>query len=207
MSPWSAFNAILEGASGFDGTARPGRGYAHHNFSDREWLMLSTLIRTTRDLAGTITRVGLGLVILPHGLQKAFGWFGGPGLGDTLGFFEQGLGIPSLVTLLVVLTEAAGPALLIAGLLTRLAAAAIAVVMIAAILLVHGQFGFFMNWSGSAAGEGFEYHILAIALALAVVIRGGGALSVDLALTRRSPAPEVLGRLTTGAGDRPSRVA
>ncbi len=45
-----------------------------------------------------------------------------------------------------------------------------------------------MNWSGSQAGEGFEYHILAVGLAVALIIRGGGTLSLDRVLDARTRA-------------------
>jgi len=54
---------------------------------------------------------------------------------------------------------------------------------VVAILTVHMSNGFFMNWFGKQAGEGFEYHLLAIGLAVAVMIGGSGAASIDRALT------------------------
>jgi putative oxidoreductase len=169
--------------------------------------MWKALIRTTNDPAATAMRVALGLVILPHGLQKSLGWFGGPGFGATLGFFDQALGVSAPLTALVVLAEVAGGVGLIVGFLSRVAAASIALVMVGAVSLVHGQFGFFMNWSGTAAGEGFEYHILASVLALAVMIRGSGALSVDCALARRLGELAPAERREVGRHERPSRVA
>jgi len=74
---------------------------------------------------------------------------------------------------------------LLAGVGTRLAAAGIAAIMTGAIVTVHWPHGFFMNWAGSQAGEGFEYHLLAIAIAAALVLTGGGRWSVDRRISER----------------------
>jgi putative oxidoreductase len=160
--------------------------------------MLKALIQTGNDRSATLLRLALGLVILPHGLQKLFGWFGGAGLGGTIGFFEQALSVPAGLTLLVVLAEVAGSLGLLVGLGSRVAAAGIALVMAGAVSLVHGQVGFFMNWNGTAGGEGYEYHILATAIALAVVVKGGGWLSLDRALARRFAEPAAWATLEPG---------
>jgi putative oxidoreductase len=131
-------------------------------------------------------RIILGLVMFPHGAQKFLGWFGGHGAAATIQGFAKGMGIPAALTVLVIAAEFAGSLMLIFGFLTRLAALAVACVMVGAVLLVHSNVGFFMNWSGSQKGEGFEYHLLALGLAIALMIKGGGALSVDRALTSKS---------------------
>jgi putative oxidoreductase len=147
-------------------------------------------VRTTDDWGALVARVSLGIVMPPHGMQKAFGWYGGEGLQATIAGMT-GQGLPTFVPLFVVLAEVAGSAALIAGLLGRLAAASIAVVMLGAVALVHLEHGFFMNWSGEQAGEGFEYHLLALALATVVLIKGSGAWSLDRAIERHreEPAP------------------
>jgi putative oxidoreductase len=150
----------------------------------RETGLLHRLMRTDDDLAALVMRLGLAIVIFPHGAQKALGWFGGPGVGGTLGFLGS-MGVPSWLAALVIVAEFFGSIGLVIGLLGRVAAFGILCDMIGAVLLVHAKTGFFMNWSGKQAGEGFEYHILAIAIALAIMIRGSGAASVDRALTRR----------------------
>jgi putative oxidoreductase len=147
--------------------------------------MLEKLLWTRDDIAPLLMRVLLGLVFFPHGAQKVFGWFGGYGLAGTLDFFTGTLGIPLVFALLVIAAEFLGSIGLILGLLTRLAAFGIGCVMAGAILMVHLPHGFFMNWSGTQAGEGFEYHLLAIALALALMISGGGKGSIDQLLSRR----------------------
>ncbi|MBP9750933.1 MAG: DoxX family protein [Candidatus Peribacteraceae bacterium] len=124
-----------------------------------------------------IARLALGLVMLPHGLQKAFGLFGGPGFEGTMGFLT-GMGIPAAVAALVIIGESVGAVALILGFCTRFCAAALAVIMLGAIILVHGASGFF-------APSGYEYHLLAIGLGLVLVIQGGGAWSLDMLLNKK----------------------
>ena len=69
------------------------------------------------------------------------------------------------------------------GLLGRIAAFGICCNMLVAIITVHWHFGLFANWFGNQKGEGIEYHLLAIAIALAIMIKGSGAFSVDRALS------------------------
>lgn len=130
-------------------------------------------------------RVALAGVILPHGLQKLFGWFGGFGLDATLGWFQSALGVPPAVTALVIAAESVGVIALALGLFSRLTALGVALAMIGAIVMVHAPYGFFMNWGGTNAGEGFEYHLLALALSLPLIVRGGGAYSLDRWLAER----------------------
>lgn len=147
--------------------------------------MIKKLLATRNDLALLVLRLILGGVFFIHGAQKALGWFGGHGLSGTLNFFTQNMGLPLLVAVLVVAAEFLGAIGLIVGFLTRLAAAGIFAVMVGAIAMVHLKYGFFMNWFGAQAGEGIEYHLLAIAIALALVLGGGGMASLDQALSRR----------------------
>ncbi|MFZ0864914.1 MAG: DoxX family protein, partial [Candidatus Sulfotelmatobacter sp.] len=88
------------------------------------------------------------------------------------------------LALLAIAAEFFGGLGLLAGLLSRVAALGIACNMIVAIAMVHAQNGFFMNWFGKQQGEGIEYHLLVLALALTIIIRGGGAFSVDRLLSR-----------------------
>lgn len=147
--------------------------------------MLKRFLRTDNDIAALIMRLTLGVVMLPHGLQKTLGLFGGHGFSGTYGFFTAKMGMPGVVAVLIILAESLGALGLIFGFLTRLGALGIAAVMTGAIVLVHWQNGFFMNWFGNQQGEGFEYHLLALGLAIALMIRGGGALSVDRMLVNR----------------------
>ncbi len=144
--------------------------------------MLTWMLGTDGDWVITIVRIVLGVVFFAHGAQKAFGWFGGAGLQSTVRVFREHLQIPAPLALLSVAAEFLGGLGLIVGLLSRIAAHAIAVVMIVAILAVHRKFGFFMNWYGEKQGHGIEYHILVLALALAVMIKGAGAFSLDQVL-------------------------
>jgi len=147
--------------------------------------MLRKFFVTDKSPAGLILRVVLGCVMFPHGAQKLFGWFGGRGYEATIRGFTGGMHIPEVLAILVVLTESFGAAALVPGFCTRLAALAIAVDMAVAAILVHLKHGFFMNWAGTAKGEGFEYHLLMIAIGLALVIKGGGLWSVDGAIARK----------------------
>ena len=147
--------------------------------------LLARVLGTSADFAPTVARVALGLVMLPHGAQKLLGWFGGYGWSGTMGFLTGQVGLPWLVAALVILIESVGSALLVVGLAGRIRAAGIAAIMVGAVATVHVANGFFMNWAGTQAGEGFEYHLLAIALAVVVMLRGSGALSLDRALTAR----------------------
>ncbi len=152
--------------------------------------MLKTIFKTSGSPVETVLRIALAAVFFPHGAQKVLGWFGGYGLSGTMQFFTAKMGIPPVLAGLAIAAEFLGPIALLLGAFTRVAALAIFVDMAAAVSLVHWKLGFFMNWYGRApAGtEGFEYHILALALAFAVVVRGGGAVSVDRSLAggRRS---------------------
>lgn len=150
--------------------------------------MLHKLIRTDADLATLVLRVMLGVVFFPHGAQKLLGWYGGNGFTGTLGFFTTQMGIPWFFAFLAIVAEFFGALGLITGFLTRVAAFGIACVMAVAMVMVHWSNGFFMNWYGSQQGEGYEYHLLAIGMAVAVMIKGGGAWSIDLFWSRRRGA-------------------
>lgn len=142
----------------------------------------------------TFARVTLGVVILPHGLQKATGAFDGPGFSATMEHLSTDMGVPGLVAFAVIMFESLGALALILGLLSRFVAVGIAGVMLGAVVMVHAQYGFFMNWQGEKAGEGLEYHLLALGLALVVIVSGGGKLALDRAW---------LDQLHSGTGDSP----
>ncbi len=147
--------------------------------------MLRPLFRTENSSILLIARVVAGGVLLPHGLQKTFGLFGGPGWQATLDSFA-GMGIAVPIAVLVILAESLGAVGLIVGFLGRLCALGGLLVMGGAIQMVHWQHGFFMNWQGQQAGEGFEYHLLMMGLLLIVLIGGSGALSVDIGIAGRN---------------------
>jgi putative oxidoreductase len=141
------------------------------------------LLATDKSGVQTLLRVGLGLIMLPHGLQKTIGWFGGYGFEGTMGFFGS-IGIPAFFGFLAIAAESAGAVALIAGVTTRVAALGIAANMLVAGFMHRGN-GILMNWSGQQKGEGFEYHILAIAIAVALIVRGAGSFSLDRLITKR----------------------
>jgi putative oxidoreductase len=147
---------------------------------------LQLLFKTNHSVTSLLVRLTLGIVMFAHGAQLALGWFGGYGYSATMGFFTQQMHIPPLFAFLAIAAEFAGSIGLIVGGLSRVAAFGIAATMVVAILTVHTTNGFFMNWTGAQKGEGFEYHLLAIALALVVMINGAGKWSLD-GLVARSP--------------------
>jgi putative oxidoreductase len=155
---------------------------------------LFALLRTNDSVTPLIARLTLGLVMFPHGAQKALGWFGGYGFSGTMGFFTGQLHIPALFAFLAIAAEFAGSIGLITGFLTRVAAFGIAVNMLVAALMVHIPNGFFVNWAGNQKGEGIEYHILTIGLALVVVLSGAGKWSLDRLLTERLGAQRLPAR-------------
>lgn len=146
---------------------------------------LQLLVKTNGGIPALIARLTLGLVMFPHGAQKMLGWFGGYGFTGTMGFFTGTMHIPAFFALLAILAEFAGSLGLIVGLFGRVGSFGIACNMVVAILTVHVGNGLFMNWSGTQKGEGFEYHLLAIGLALIVMIAGSGAASLDGLISRR----------------------
>jgi putative oxidoreductase len=149
--------------------------------------MLKRLMQTEEDVGMLLVRLALGIVMFPHGAQKLLGWFDGHGFAATM----QGLGqmLPSAIVFLVIVIEFFGALGLILGFLGRVAALGVLAVMLGALFMVHLPHGFFMNWTGQQAGEGFEYHILASAMALAILIKGSGSLSVDRAMSEKNPNP------------------
>jgi putative oxidoreductase len=141
--------------------------------------MISNLFSTDPDWTLTAIRITLGVVFFAHGAQKVLGWFGGAGLQGTLHTMHDYLHLPIPVAFLAVMSEFLGGAGLIVGLLSRVAAIGICITMLSAIVMVHGRNGLFMNWLGDRKGHGIEYHLLAMALAIAIVVRGSGAASLD----------------------------
>jgi putative oxidoreductase len=147
--------------------------------------MFKELLRTDNSPAQLFIRLALGIVMFPHGAQKVLGWFGGPGIAKTLQAFA-GMGFSEWSVAALMVVESLGAALLVFGFLTRLWAIGIGASITICMFLNHVQNGFFMNWSGQQQGEGFEYHLLVIGICLALLIKGGGALSVDRKLSSGS---------------------
>jgi putative oxidoreductase len=142
------------------------------------------LIATSNDWTLTILRLAAGIMIFPHGLQKTFGWFGGAGFSAQMAGFEASH-IPAVFAFLAIMAEFLGGLGLILGALTRIAAFGLAVDMMVGVYLIHWHNGFFMNWNGRQEGEGFEFHILVLAMAIVLMARGGGAASIDRALAKK----------------------
>ncbi len=141
--------------------------------------MIESLTGTHADWIVGIARVVLGIIFFAHGAQKMLGWYGGSGLASSMRTFTEHLHLPSTLAFLVIAGELVSGVGLIVGLFSRIAAVFIALTMVGAIATVHFRFGFFMDWFGSQKGHGIEYHLLAIVLALVVVVKGGGAFSLD----------------------------
>ena len=148
--------------------------------------MIHTIVSTDDSIATVILRLVLGVVFFAEGAQKMLGWFGGSGFAGTMGFFTGTMHIPAPLAFLAICAEFFGGMGLIIGFLTRIAAFGIATNMVVAIATVHRHFGFFMNWNGTQKGEGFEFHLLVLAIAAFLMIRGAGAFSVDHALSTKA---------------------
>ena len=146
--------------------------------------MWKYLLQTDKDITPLCVRIALGVVMLPHGAQKVLGWFGGHGFSQTLQAFYS-MGFPAWSTVMLMIVELLGSLSLIAGFLTRIWAFGFLVSMSICMSISHIQHGFFMNWFGQKAGEGIEYHILVIGIAIGLTIQGGGALSLDRFIKRK----------------------
>jgi putative oxidoreductase len=150
--------------------------------------MIRRIYATDDSAATAILRLVLGIVFFAHGAQKMLGWFGGFGFAGTMGFFTGMMHIPAPLAFLAIAAEFFGGIGLILGFLTRIAAFGIGVNMLVAIMTVHHNFGFFMNWTGTQKGEGFEFHLLVLAMVAFLMIRGGGAFSIDRLLSVSAPS-------------------
>ena len=160
---------------------------------------MQRLLETRPSLQLFVQRAVLALVIWPHGAQKLLGWHGGFGFEASMDFLTNTEHVPAPLALLVVLGESLGALALLLGLFTRVAAFGISAIMLGAIFLVHLPHGFFMNWFGSQAGEGFEFHLLSLALSLPLMVLGGGRFALDEKLLTwfcAARAPRVQAQLT-----------
>lgn len=145
---------------------------------------MKALFATANDYTLALVRLVLGIVFFMHGAQVTLAWFGGYGFHATMHFFTAVLGIPAVFGYLAIVAQFFGGIGLIVGLLSRIAAFGIAMTMLVAVLTVHLHNGFFINWSGTQKGEGFEYHLLAIAICVLIMVKGAGALSLDRLLAK-----------------------
>lgn len=155
--------------------------------------MLRKLLSTPNDPTLTFARIILAVIFFAHGSQKMFGFFGGRGVAGTIAIFEQTMGIPAPLTMLAMIAEVFGAAGLFLGLFSRVAASGVLVVMLVAPFANHLYPNFFMNWQGRQMGEGYEYHLLAIALIVTVLVRGAGAFSIDRVIANsRTAKPAIV---------------
>jgi putative oxidoreductase len=150
--------------------------------------MIRKLVATDDSTATSILRLVLGVVFFAHGAQKMLGWFEGFGFSGTMDFFTKMMHIPAPLAFLAIAAEFFGGIGLILGFLTRVGAFGIGMNMLVAVAMVHRNFGFFMNWTGAQKGEGFEYHLLVLAMAAFLMIKGAGAFSLDRVLTISAPS-------------------
>ncbi|WP_046246360.1 DoxX family protein [Hymenobacter terrenus] len=141
--------------------------------------MFSQLLTIRRDWTGLFLRLALGGAMWPHGAQKLLGWFGGYGFDGTMQFFTGTLHLPWLLGFLVIVIEFFGSLSLLLGWAIRLWAAALAVLVLGIVFTSHWQHGFFMNWFGTQKGEGYEYFLLMLGLAAALMANGSGRYSLD----------------------------
>lgn len=146
---------------------------------------MKRIFKTNESNATAIIRFVLGLVLFPHGAQKMLGWFGGYGFSGTMGFLTGTAGLPWILAFLVIAIEFFGAIALIFGFATRVVAVGIISLFTGIIFTSHLSNGFFMNWSGNLKGEGYEFHLLVIGIAIALLVSGAGKWSVDYALQRK----------------------
>lgn len=147
--------------------------------------MFKALLRTDNNKGSIFLRLALGIVMFPHGAQKVLGWYGGAGAAKTIEIFTTKVGLPVFAVVLLMITELIGSLCLIGGFFTRIFALAIGFAMAVCAYGNHLQHGFFMNWFGKQQGEGFEFHILVIGIALALAVKGGGAFSIDRMISKK----------------------
>jgi putative oxidoreductase len=143
-------------------------------------------VQTDQSYVLLVLRLALAIVIFPHGVQKLLGWFGGPGVDGTMQLFAT-LGVPAGIAVLVIVSDFFGSLALAIGLVGRFAAFGTTMVMLGAMVLVHGEHGFFLNWNGDQAGEGIQFHLFVLAVSLVLMVKGSGAWSVDRLLLRGRP--------------------
>ncbi|MFD2587230.1 DoxX family protein [Croceitalea marina] len=141
--------------------------------------LVKQLLKTNPNIGLSIARLTLGLVIFPHGAQKLLGLFGGYGYSGTMDFLTTQMGLPSIVAFSVIMIEFFGSISLILGFFSRFWAIALVGMFTGIIITTQLEHGFFMNWFGNQEGEGYEYSLLVIGLALSVTVNGSGKWSID----------------------------
>ncbi|MDT0607043.1 DoxX family protein [Croceitalea rosinachiae] len=147
--------------------------------------LFKKLIKTHSNLGFSIARLTLGLVIFPHGAQKLLGLFGGYGYSGTMESLTAQMGLPSIIAFSVIMIEFFGSISLVLGLFSRFWAISLAGMFTGIIITTQLEHGFFMNWYGNQAGEGYEYSLLVIGLALSIVFNGSGKWSIDSLISKK----------------------
>lgn len=147
--------------------------------------LAKTLLTTNPKIGFSIARLTLGLVIFPHGAQKLLGLFGGYGYSATIDFFTTQMGLPGIIAFSIIMIEFFGSISLILGFISRFWALSLAGMFLGIIYTTQLEHGFFINWFGNQAGEGFEYSLLIIGLALSIVINGSGKWSIDKLISKK----------------------
>ena len=146
---------------------------------------MKKIFQTNESNASTIIRIVLGVILFPHGAQKMLGWFGGYGFNGTMEFLTGTAGLPWILAFLVIAIEFFGAIALIFGFATRIVSVGIISLFTGIIVTSHFQNGFFMNWYGNGKGEGYEFHLLIIGIAIALLVSGAGKWSIDHALQQK----------------------
>lgn len=147
--------------------------------------MKNKIFNTNDDWTGFVIRLTLGLILFPHGAQKMFGWFGGPGFSKEVEHLTEYMHLPWIISVMVILTEFWGSVSLIMGLASRLWSVAFGVLFVNIIFIAHLENGFFMNWFETQKGEGYEYHLLVIGLCIALGLNGSGKYSADQLISKK----------------------
>ncbi len=148
--------------------------------------LIQQISKTNPSIGFSIARLTLGLVLLPHGAQKLLGLFGGYGFSATMDSFTTQMGLPGIVAFSIIMIEFFGSISLILGFFSRLWALSIFGMFIGIIFTTQIEHGFFMNWFGNQAGEGFEYSLLIMGLALSTIINGSGKWSIDSIISKKT---------------------
>lgn len=141
--------------------------------------ILNQIFSTSDSWAATIARLTVGLIMLPHGMQKVFGLYGGEGFTKTMKRFTNDMGYPSIIAFLIIFFEFFGAVGLIVGFASRIMAFGIIILMIGAILVAHRQYGYFLNWHNTKEGEGMQFNLLMIGICIVVMILGSGKMGLD----------------------------
>jgi putative oxidoreductase len=145
--------------------------------------MIRQLLQTDNDYIWLLLRVVAGVIIFPYGMQKLFGWNGGPGIQGTLRQMKH-RNIPLFIGWLIIIGQSFGSVALITGFLGRIAAAGNLIIFTAA-MITHIPDGWMLNWFNTKKGEGIEYFVMLLPILLIVLIKGSGAWSVDFWLLTR----------------------